>query len=404
MLKYKLFYDESFHDPKIKLTKKNKINYEVENGSENFTTVTIGIPLDYYTELERKYLDLEKNTQKFLGHKENSELKGETFKSQRYKYGFSTFGERYCKFFIQYIELIDNPSLILNISTINKFELIFNNVFLYNLPLELQQNLQMRYSILKFIYINKTEKLDQLIFTGDENEIICELKDISLNIINKRKNLVHKKSEIEFARLFLELLKNAYIKPIVSKEFQWDYLWSLHGTECLLKEINVKQNDCVFIIDGKGKRIDPIIEKFEKKYTFYSVTGVDSKCEFGLRMSDILANLIGRFIKNIENEIIKEARYEYKNKYSLCEEWFNLNNYSFDVYKSLGELFNKRKEIYWTTQLGIYNDASLIFFGLLSYMTLFSNFEEYFKYNKDEHAQNFNRYMLCRLSLRIDNM
>lgn len=294
--------------------------------------------------------------------------------------------------------------VIINISIINKFELLVQNLLEDNLKYSEIPWRNFVYAFSKFFNTHKTEKLVRLIHTDNvkASDVLCEINIILDDVIEKMQGYELKRYEVNIAKEIKYVLSNYKIKFNIRDKYQRNYTYSLSGFEDLMDELSISSYDIDLDIDGKGKRIDKVIMSAEALLPGAKITGVDSKQSQGIRVADFVSNLMGRLIRSIDKqldlnrqEIEEEGDY---NKLNLINEnWFKVNKDEFECYRTIGKFFSDRSSQYWTTFTGVYNDEVLAVFTIFQYFSDFDDYEEYKKTPIKGHAKKINKIVVEKL-------
>ena len=400
MKKYCIFQDEAFHDLKITETK-GETNFDKYDASPYFVNVFFGGEHKLYQQIEERYLNWERDNKRLLGIAENIEFKGESIQAKNFTFGFASMNLKYIKFYKFLFELISVDSLILHISTTNKFELLVSRVFSTNfLPIEylfgIEEMRKMVYTLTKFIDRNRTDKLVKLMFAddSDNNEIITEIYDISVSFQKNNGSHFHLRRELQAAK-FLECTIDLLFSNVESlQKYEWDYSWSIEGLKNLLSELNIPERETELYLDGKGYHTEGMYNAVKNNFKFFQIERVDSQDYAGTRIADFLSNFIGRMIKNINLDMRTGDR---NNLIYLDESWFDLREEAFECYRLFGKILRKRQDIYWTTHTGLYGDKAIAFYVLIEYITSFDSFNSFSIISLQEHAKEVNECVKIKL-------
>lgn len=402
-MRYKFYYDESYHDPAI--TQKDGVqNIDLEDASVYFSLCIVGISSDKLEDFINEYTLLENRHKKKIGVNESDEIKGSTFRAKYFKWGLAGIKKDYLYFYNDLFKLLSTYDVIINISIINKFELLVQNLLEDNLKYSEIPWRNFVYAFSKFFNTHKTEKLVRLIHTDNvkASDVLCEINIILDDVIEKMQGYELKRYEVNIAKEIKYVLSNYKIKFNIRDKYQRNYTYSLSGFEALMDELSISSYDIDLDIDGKGKRIDKVIRSAEALLPGAKITGVDSKQSQGIRIADFLSNLMGRLIRLIDKqldlnrqEIEEEGDY---NKLNLINEnWFKVNKDEFECYRTIGKFFSDRSSQYWTTFTGVYNDEVLDVFTIFQYFSDFDDYEEYKKTPIKGHAKKINKIVVEKL-------
>ena len=402
-MRYNFYYDESYHDPAI--TQKDGVqNIDLEDASVYFTLCIVGISSDKLEDFINEYTLLENKHKKKIGVNESDEFKGSTFKAKYFKWGLAGIRKDYLYFYNDLFKLLSTYYVIINISTINKFELLVQNLLGDNLKYSEIPWINFVYAFSKFFNTHKTEKLVKLIHTDNVkvSDVLYEINIILDDVIEKMQGYELKRYEVNVAKKIKYILSNYKIKFNIRDKYQRYYTYSLSGFKALMDELSIGSYDIDLDIDGKGKRIDKIVRSAEELLPGAKIIGVDSKQNQGIRIADFVSNLMGRLIKSIEKqlnlnnqEIEEEGEY---NKLNLINEnWFNVNKDEFECYRTIGKFFRDRSSQYWTTFTGVYNDEVLAVFTIFQYFCDFDDYDEYKKTPIGGHTKIINEIVVQKL-------
>lgn len=396
---YVLFYDEAFHDRKLTEKKeKGELNIENNELSDNFISVALGFNTHQSEQYLQNYLKFERNTKKTLGLPEEKEFKGTIVNKKNFKYGLSSFNKDALKIYSEYFDLF-NEEVIIQLSSLNKFELIIISILQEIHLNEFVNNQNFMYSIVKFLNTYKNKNLISILF--DTETTTEQAINVIINLLSEVSNFIkgvqRKKIEEHALQNIKLILENSYFKIQTATKYTWDYSRSIDGICLLLDELKIKETSVTLTIDRED---NTVIEA--QKRDFKKVISADS-AEFPcVRFADILCNFIGRMLKSIDDEYLEdwdseETKRNIEKKRILSEQWFKLTEEEFDLYKKIAKIFHKRKDIYWTVQTGIYAGHTSVFFSLIYYIGLsFNSYNDYKEICLETHRENFNTMSVQR--------
>ena len=401
------YYDESYHD--LSITQKDGIqNINTKNASTYFVVSFVGVKEDKTNDFLNKYQVLEQEYKNLIGQKEDYEFKGTIINSKNYNKGFSSMRKVFIRFYTKLFDLLDEYSVIINISTISKFEIVVSRIFINHI-IELGNLFDDKtvasfiYGTTKFLEQHKTEKLVELMHSNKYNskELLMEIKKIINHVLATRLNSELKNRECNFASHLNLLINNIEKSLNIEEKYKWDYSFSFDGFNNLLNELNIRSENIYLDIDEKGSRTQKIYDTAIVMFPDATIKRFESKDNLGIRISDFISNLIGRFIKVIEDECTDkqkkiEENADFNKKISLDEEWFNLDEEAFDCYRKIGEFFNNRSKIYWTTHVGTYDDIPLVVYSLFQYFYEQKNYEDFKNISSFEHSEKLNNLIVCK--------
>ena len=401
---FTFYYDEAYHD--LAITQKNGIqNINKSDASEYFVVSLVGIRKENINVILEKFSEIEKKYKKKIGIKEMDEFKGTTIKIKNYKYGFSTMKKEFLNFYTELFEMLNDCSAILQISTICKFEYVLHEIFneSYNMiiPKEFRPLI---YSVVKFINQHKTEQLISLIHsdTDKTDEIITEIRTIISDIRKTRLGYKLKEHEVKIASDLDSFLSNISCDLNIKPAYEWNYKWSLHGLMNLMVELGINDSEMHLDIDGKGCRTNKIYQAAKELFPNADIDRCESKDNIGIRISDFISNLIGRLIKVVDRACnSKKDEIERTKKFDemilLDNKWFDLSEDAFNCYKTIGEFFDRRTNIFWTTQVGVYTDIPIVIYSLFQYFSEQKSYEEFKKIDSSKHSMELNDRVVYKL-------
>lgn len=352
---FTFYYDEAYHD--LSITQKNGIqNINKRDASAYFVVSLVGTRKENINKLLEGFSEIEKKYKKKIGIKETDEFKGTTIKIKNYNYGFSTMKKEYLNFYTELFEMLNNNYTILQVSTICKFEYVLHEIFneaYYDMRKSKELIKPLIYSLVKFIDQHKTEQLVSLIHsdTYKTDEIISEIRIIIDGIRKTRLGYKLKESEVEIASVLDCVLSNISCNLNTKQAYEWNYKLSLHGLKNLMEELGINESEMCLDLDGKGYRTDKIYQAATELFPNANINRCESKDNIGIRISDFISNMIGRFIKVIDLECNKkkdeiEGTKKFDKMILLDDKWFDLSEEAFYCYKSVGEFFERRTNIF----------------------------------------------------------
>ncbi|MFC6463695.1 hypothetical protein ACFP65_01570 [Marinilactibacillus sp. GCM10026970] len=400
--KYHFYYDEAFHDRKLTENKKIKgeLNIENDEQADNFISVAIGFKEHQVDHYLKNYLAFEERTKSLLGIQFEKEFKGTTIKKKNFKYGIHSFNKDAITIYTDFFDIID-MNFIIQISIMNKFELLINSILKDVQLYEMANRENFMYSIIKFMNQYKNKRLISLLFddTATSRQAIDVIFSLLDEVLNHIKDVPRKTEEVRAIKEIKTILKNSRLTIQTNQKYHWDYSRSIEGISLLLDELNIKQKSVLLFIDNEKETVAAA-----QKLNFNKVKGVESEDFVGVRIADILSNFIGRIIKAIEDEHLEdwdkeETKVSISQLRILSKEWFVLTESQFNLYKKVANVFIDRKDIYWTIQTGNYAGNASVFLSLIYYIGLsFETYNDYKKIDLEFHREKFNQESVNRES------
>ena len=328
----------------------------------------------------------EKNAER----KKKGELKSDTFKSNQFKYGFASFNKQNIELLDELLEIIDN-SFYIYFCIASKLEFIILQLFKdYHNNFFVDMD-AIKYSIVKTVLTYHPDGVIQNIYSSPEvfvESLILFFKErIELN----KRNPVLKASENEALSNILMVLQD--VKP--PQTLNWDYHIPFVGFDYYLK--SKKINDYTLTIDKEGK-------EGEQSKTLLAAIEVglmncgelNSKNHFGLRISDMLAGIVGKLMKSLFHSLHNDSNNSAVSKTLLDKTWFKLNEKQLCLYKRLHHILLEINNDWYKIYAGNYSDDLICLLALLDYMNHFKSADEIQK-DFDMHPEYCNACMCSRL-------
>lgn len=382
MKKYEFYYDESEHSRKIGYKTVSAVNYY-----DNFVTTIVGCQseskdiLCKYEKFEDTYL-CRKN--------KNGEIKSTTFKQKDFKYGIASLNKQNTMFLKDFLDIFD-IDVHIYFSINSKIEYLISQLFkeygndgIYDIDL-------MKYSIVKALITYRPERVIECIYESPE-KFLKELRKFFRDRIEQNsKNVKLKKREINNFEQILLVLDNIS----TTLDINWDYHVSFDGFNKYLQENEI--NDYILIIDKEGKEgEDSKTFKAAKNSGLKNVYEEQSTKFSGLRIADMMAGIISKLLKGLNDSLRYHSLDESIQKKLLDEKWFKLDENQLKIYKRIFKLMNKSQHsnnIYH----GIYSDDIILLLSLLEFMNEFDSSKE-IKEHINTQGENFNSFACNKLS------
>lgn len=380
MDKYKFYYDESEHSRKINYTTVTASNYY-----DNFIAVVIGWQEKREKHIFEKYEEFE-NKYSYRKDK-NGELKSNTLKQKKLKFGFASLDEDNAQFVMDFLSIFDENTK-LYFSVTSKIEYLVLQIFKnYNNNL-FRESKAFMYSITKTIINYRPENVIKCIYENS-NDLVKELKKFFRERIEfNRLNMDLKEQENKTFEKMLRILNN--VSPIL--ELQWNYCIPFFGFSKYLQEQNI--NNYVLIIDKEGEQDQPSnTMQAACQIGLKNVTEKNSQVNSGLRIADMMAGIISKLLKALHNQFCYYSFTEKPEKKLLDTKWFSLKDYQFNLYKKLYKIIYEWNNIWYKSYYGIYSDDLISFLSLLLYMNNFENAKQIIDEELEKQNEYFNRYV-----------
>lgn len=401
MESYTFYFDESFHDPKLRVNERGQFNILRKDALDNYVGVFWGCPT-FESISNRKLIKKFEDRQKAqYGLTDEQELKSTIISKKNFKYGIRSFNKNTMMFYQELFELLDVLNPVLQINMISKMEVYLRSAFkgLHYLGQgELLEN-SFFYTLTKFMITYHNEELLISLYNVYDHSSMTKFKklleyDLEC-IIKEIKGIVRKKMELIAFQNVIYILKHSIIDELPEKEYEFQYFINFEGLCNLCEEKNIDIEFANIIIDEEQKTYCAA-----QNYRFQNVRCGKSDEIIELRLADWIASFIGRMAYGLENDegmeedvvtdIRKIGENDLASKRILSEKWFDIDIKQFELYHLLYNVLILGHMEYWTAMTMSYGDQCLTFYTLLRY---FSRYDDYVKYRKIDvklHSEYFN--------------
>lgn len=378
---YRFYYDETEHSRKINLN-----TLKADNYYDNFITVIIGWDDKYEPLIEEKYLAFE---YKYKDRKSKGELKSTTLSQKQFKNGFASMSDDNIAFVSDFLELF-NEQVYWCFSSQSKVEFIIHQLFAdYHNDLFLDAD-AVKYSIVKAINTYKPEKVMECIYENPE-QLVAEIKIFLRDRIEKNKaNIKLKENENIAYEQLLVILDD--VEPLISEN--WDYHVPFDGFSKYLEEQEIV--DYKLVIDREGSDQKTLKAAEHMGHAF--VTEGDSKDCVGIRMADMMAGLLTKFMKAMNAAL--HSNYDTVSKVLLAQDWFKLDNTRKLLYKKFHYVISELNDSCDKSYAGLFTDDLLSFISLLEFID--ANTTDQLK--NSECPELFNRFCISNLQGRLEEV
>lgn len=383
MSKYNFYYDESEHS--------RKINYKTISASnyyDNFITMIVGWPakkddiLQRYAAFEIKYTDRKDR---------NDEIKSTMFKQKQFKHGFASFNKQNTQFINDFLSLFDED-IHIYFSVSSKIEYLVSQIFQENKNSFFVDVDLMKYSITKALVLYRPQEIIKCFYESSK-DFLEELKKFFRGRIecNKSNPELKQAETISFQEILLVLDD---ISDTV--ELNWDYHMPFDGFNKYLREKDIQNYS--LIIDKEGKE-----EEESKTLKAAREAGLDNSDEAdsieypGLRIADMLAGVISKLLKGLNDSLRYQSLDEGTHKKILDIGWFHMSEVQLELYKKLYRLICEWQPAWYKSYSGIYSDDLVVFNALLNFMNHFETVEE-IQSHIDMQSEYFNTFACEQLT------
>lgn len=383
---YRFYYDESSHSRRI-----------TENTvlSENFDSNFIGVIVGYNSNIEKdvlnKYLCFE-DKHKII-REIQGELKSQTIRQDKLQYGFKSLHDNDYMLLDDYFDFVIDQNLNIYYAVINKMEYIINQLFTpAQCPFWINYNAAV-YTLSKVIMVNKDDELIHSIYKND-GTFINTFKTFLKNILELNKGIEHK----SFENSALSILLSCVNKMKDDFVIDWNYEISFQGFKSYLEENKIDKYLLFTDREGSGKTI-----RAAKKVVSPTAKEVDSSEVEGVRIADMLAGIICKILKSLENEYKYDCIEDRINRKYLSEEWFDIDEKTLNLYKKFYYIMIEQHQCYYKSYSGRNSDMLICLISLLRYFNNYCNIDDYSKISCEDHVNKFNSNFMLTLSGYYDD-
>lgn len=384
--KYLFYYDESEHSRSI-----TKATINAENFANDFVVCVIGHESGQLEELCKKYQIIEEKYKKYYSV---NELKSRIISKTKYRFGLKEFKNEDINFINDVLSFIYDENILVFLSLQNKIEYIINQLLVnYENDLIVDAD-SLRYSISKLITIYKPKDVIESIYLNN-GTFLLKLRKFLNSLLKLNKNNPIKVSEntaISQGLLVLDSYNGTF-------NIKWNYRMPFIGFKNFLKERSIANYSLYLDKEGTGNTYSAACEE-----NLSNVVEIDSIYCFGIRISDILAGIISRFISSISDALSYKNVYDGQKLKYLPIEWFDIDEQKFNLYKLIKKVIIDLNKSWFKTYCTNCSDDFVYFLALLHYFDHFSSFDEYKKDDLKLHPRKVNNYACYMLNERFSLM
>lgn len=401
MESYVFYFDESFHDRKIRINDKGKFNVLREDALENYIGVFWGCPRSELSSNRKLIERFENKQRKHYKLQDKQELKSTVISKKNFIYGVHSFNKDTLKFYQDLFRMLEVINPVIQVNMISKMELYLRQAFKgmrYYMPEEVNEK-SFYYSLTKFMITYHNEELIRTLFDVHNYESMLKFRDLLLYnfecILKEISEIERKKREVVAFRKIVFVLKNSVFVKLPEKEYEFSYFINFDGLCKLLEEKNIAVPLVDIIIDNESKTLEAA-----QSYKFQTVKCRESHEVVELRLADWIATFIGRMIYGLyHDEGMKEDKVydirhigenDLERKRILSEKWFELEEERFNLYKLIYDVLIIGHTEYWAAMTLSYGDQCNSFYSLLRYFGGLKDYEEYKNIDTKIHSEYYN--------------
>ena len=414
MKAYTFYFDESFHDRKIRINEKGKFNILREDALENYIGVFWGTPTNELISNRKLIQKFEDRQKKQFGLTEEQELKSTTISKKNFKYGIRSFNKVTMTFYQELFELIDVINPVLQFNMISKMELYLRSAFkgLHYLGLGKLLEKSFFYTLTKFMITYSNEELLIALYNVQDYSSMMKFKELlQFNfecVIKEIDGIKRKDMELVAYQNILYVLKHSFISELPEKEYEFQYFINFEGLCNLLEEKNIDMEFVNIVIDEEKNTYAA-----SEYYRFQNVKCGKSNEIIELRLADWIASFVGRMIYGLNNDegmaedvvtdIRKIGENDLESKRILSRHWFDINEKQFELYHLLYNTLIIGHTEYWAAMTMSYGDQCSAFYTLLRYFSRYDDYGVYKKIDVKLHSEYFNSACLIELERSYQN-
>jgi hypothetical protein len=395
-----LYIDEKGPQETIRMTIPFDEDKKIKLGNDNmyvYVADLIKINEESLHEIEEKYKLLEIKYMSSRNFPDNKELKGKDILGKNFKYGIASLKGRELDFYNSLFDLLLENHVDNLLFSINKMSLVADNRLTgWILELEEKRYIEsawlLKYSLVKYLEIEASDSVIQSIFDSNKGnrEVLTEIQKDMAAFVEKNKHIKRMKVQIQEYKNLIQTIRQAkhliQDTPFVEVSFDWNKVSfdiDLWITEmCLDNKFN--RQTAELILD-EGIPLEPF-----KKLNFPSIKeDEDSATHVGLRISDVLVVISGKYISKLANE----HRYDKNNpdkRKLLPNDWFQLDEKQFNLLKKMKKYFFPNDSTYCFI-VDTYFDDSLLFEAYFRYISSYDSFNVY-KEHMETHVAHYFKY------------
>ena len=224
MKSYTFYFDESFHDKKIRINENGQFNILREDSLDNYIGVFWGCPTSDLAS-NRKLIRKFENRQKVqYGLTEEQEFKSTVIAKKNFKYGIRSFNKVTMTFYKELFKLIDILNPVIQVNMVSKMELYLRLAFkgLHYLGQGELLEKSFFYTLTKFMIIYHNEELMKALYAVNNYTSMMRFKQLlQYNfecIIKEIKGIERKQKELVAYQNILYVLNHSIMDELPEKE------------------------------------------------------------------------------------------------------------------------------------------------------------------------------------------
>src|SRR5699024_5307868 len=186
-------------------------------------------------------------------------------------------------------------------------------------------------------------------------------------------------------------------------KIDWEYTISFDGFKKYLDENGIKEYQLILDKEGNENE-DSNTLIAARKMNIKNVIEDDSQNHIGIQIADMLAGIISKFIKMLEEDLAYKKIEEATTKKLLPEKWFRINNNQLMLYKTMCRIITQLNNSWFKSYSGIYADNFIQFLSLLNYFDQYENIQDYSEIGFEMHREYYNTLAISILENHFSTM
>lgn len=409
-----LYIDEKGPQETIRITTPYDEEKKIKLGNDNmyvYVADLIKINEKNLLIIEDKYKMLEEKYMPSRNFSDDRELKGKDILDKNFNYGVASLKNRELVFYSSLFDLLLENDVYNLLFSINKMSLVVDNrLTSWILDIEEKNYLQsariLKYALVKYLEKEASERVIQSIFDSNigNREVLTEIQKHMVAFIEKNQHIKRMERQIQSYIEIIQVIRKTkhLIKdtPFEQASFDWNKVSfdiDLWITEMrLANKFNLQSSELIL---DEGIPTEPF-----KKLKFPSIKeNEDSTTHVGLRISDVLVVIVGKYMSKLANEL----RYDKNNpeiRKLLPNEWFQLEEKQFDLLKKMNKYFFSNDSIYCFI-VDTYFDDALLFETYFRYISSYESFHDYkqIETHVDKHFNYLAKAMMSKWKMAETN-
>ncbi|MCM3667324.1 hypothetical protein M3204_23400 [Mesobacillus subterraneus] len=397
-----IYIDEKGPQETIRMTAPYDEEKKIKLGNDNmyvYVANLIKIKEECLHEIEEKYEILERDymsSRNFLDNKK--ELKGKDILGKNFKYGIASLKGRELDFYNSLFDLLLENQVDNLLLSINKISLVADNRLSdWILKMEEKRFIEspklLKYSIVKYLEKESSKSVIQSFFDSNKGnrEVLTEIQKDMKAFVEKNQDIQRMKVQIQDYKNIIQTIKKTkhFIQetPFAVVSFDWNKvsfdldLWISEMS--LANKINIQSSELIL---DEGIPSEPF-----KKLNFPLINeNEDSVNHVGLRISDVLVVISGKYISKLATDVKYDKNNPEKRKL-LSKDWFQLDEEQFALLKKMTKYFFSHDSTYCFI-VDTYFDDALLFETYLRYISSYETFND-FKGHLEAHVDQHFEYL-----------